>query len=192
MEAVAIAVHEAQITHPAPRAVRASAKRSTGPLESLSFAQAARCLRRLANARKARVQRRFFKQTDDVFLGVTTPQIRRLARQFEDLSFAALRNLMKSRVHEERSLAHNVLVRKFHRGDARAQKGIFDFYIANRKHIRSWDGVDDSAPYIAGRYLLNRKKALLYELAASKRVWDRRIAISPPGGSFATDKPRAR
>ncbi|HXT86828.1 MAG TPA: DNA alkylation repair protein [Verrucomicrobiae bacterium] len=145
--------------------------------EGSSLTKAKQSLRRLTNARKARVQRSFFKETDDVFLGVTTPQIRQLARQFQDLPFAVLRELMKSRVHDERSLAHAILIRKFERADARSQERIFSFYIRNRKFIRSWNGVDDSAPYIAGRYLLNRKKTLLYELARSKSLWDRRIAI---------------
>ena len=153
-----------------------SARRSE-PLRLPALVYIKRSLRKFADFRKASVYRGFFKQTDDVFLGVTTPQIRQFARQFENLAFPALRALMKSRVHEERSLAHAILVRKFERGDAGSQKRIFTFYIANRKHIRSWDGVDDSAPYIAGRYLLNRKKAILYELAASKSLWDRRIAI---------------
>ncbi len=143
----------------------------------LSLLEVKRSLRRLANARKARVQRGFFKQSDDVFLGVTTPQIRQLARQFQDLPFAALRELIKSCIHDERSLAHAILVRQFDRGNTHEQERIFAFYMRNRKHIRSWDGVDDSAPYIVGRYLLNRQKSILYELARSKSLWDRRIAI---------------
>lgn len=157
--------------------MRRSGRQTRVSKHGVSLLEVKRSLRRLANARKARVQRRFFKQTDDVFLGVTTPQIRQLACQSQSLPLAALRELMKSRVHEERSLAHAILVRKFQRGDARAQERIFSFYIRNRKHIRSWDGVDDSAPYIAGRYLLNRQKSILYELARSKSLWDRRIAI---------------
>ncbi len=147
------------------------------PVHISALASAQEYLRKLANPRKARVHRGFFKHTDDIFLGVTTPQIRRLARQFEDLPLSSIRQLMRSRVHEERSLAHAVLVRKFERGDASVQERIFHFYIRNRKYIRSWDGVDDSAPYIAGRYLLGRKKTVLYELARSERLWDRRIAI---------------
>ena len=37
--------------------------------------------------------------------------------------------------------------------------------------------VDGSAPYIVGPWLLERDKDLLYELARSTRLWDRRIAI---------------
>lgn len=139
--------------------------------------KARKSLRSLANARKARVHRGFFKQTDDVFLGVTTPQIRNLSRQYQDLPLGAVQQLMKSRVHDERSLAHAILVRKFRAADDISQKRIFEFYVRNRKHIRSWDGVDDSAPYIVGPYLLRRDKRILHELARSKSLWDRRIAI---------------
>src|SRR5579863_605932 len=145
--------------------------------EKLTMPNARKALRALADPRKARVHRGFFKETDDIFLGVTSPQIRQLARQFQSLPLNALRELMKSHIHDERSLAHAILVRKFQAGDARAQEKIFHFYMRNRKYIHSWDGVDDSAPYIAGPYLLHRSKAILHELARSKRLWDRRIAI---------------
>ena len=54
---------------------------------------------------------------------------------------------------------------------------IFNFYIKNKKYIHDWDSVDDSAPYIVGPYLISRDKRLLYQLAKSRRIWDRRIAI---------------
>ena len=147
------------------------------PHESVILEEARKALRFLANARKARTHRGFFKETDDVFLGVTTPQIRNLSREYQDLPLSSVQELMKSRVHDERSLAHAILVRKFKASDDRSQKRIFDFYVRNRKHIRSWDGVDDSAPYIVGPYLLRRDKRILHELARSKSLWDRRIAI---------------
>ncbi|HEV2420786.1 MAG TPA: DNA alkylation repair protein [Candidatus Acidoferrales bacterium] len=147
------------------------------PPESATLEKARKSLRRHADARKARVHRGFFKETNDVFLGVTTPQIRNLSRQYQELPLRAVEELMKSRVHDERSLAHAILVRKFRAADDRAQTRVFEFYVRNRKHIRSWDGVDDSAPYIVGPYLLSRNKRILHELARSKRLWDRRIAI---------------
>lgn len=145
--------------------------------ERITLTRAKKALRALANPRKARVHRGFFKETNDIFLGVTTPQIRLLVRQYQDLPLAALGELMKSRVRDECSLAHAILVRQFRGGNARTQKRIFDFYMRHRKYIHSWDGVDDSAPYIVGPYLLHRNKKILYQLARSKRLWDRRIAI---------------
>jgi len=147
------------------------------PRELVTLQEVRKALRSLANPRKARIHRGFFKENDDVFLGVTTPQIRTLSRQYEDLPLGSVRQLMNSRVHDERSLANAILVRKFRAGDDLAQRSIFEFYIRNRKYIRSWDGVDDSAPYIVGPYLLRRDKKILYKLARSKNLWDRRIAI---------------
>lgn len=147
------------------------------PLERITLADARRALRALADPRKAQSNRRFFKKTTNVFLGVTTPQIRPLARQYRQLTLGALRDLMKSHMHEEQSLAHAILVQKFRAGDARTQAQIFHFYLRHRKFIRTWDGVDDSAPYIVGPYLLHRGKRILHELARSHRIWDRRIAI---------------
>lgn len=147
------------------------------PGRSVTLANARKSLRSLANPRKALVFRGFFKETDDIFLGITTPQIRSLSREYESLPLSAVRQLMNSRIHEERSLAHAILVRKFRVGGADEQKRIFDFYMRNRKYIRNWDGVDDSAPYIVGPYLLNRDKAVLHELARSQNLWERRIAI---------------
>ena len=86
-----------------------------------------------------------------------------------------VRKLMLSRVHEERSLAHAILRWKFEKGSETEKKMVFNFYIRHRNTIHSWDGVDDSAPYIVGAYLLQREKGLLYELARSPRIWDRRI-----------------
>lgn len=117
----------------------------------------------------------------DVFLGVTTAQVRRIAQQFYTLALPGVGKLMASPVHEERSLAHAILRMQFEAAckieDAAEQEKLFRFYVKNRGHIRAWDGVDDSAPYIVGRHLLTRDKQLLYELARSSGLWDRRIAM---------------
>lgn len=143
----------------------------------MTLSHARKTLRAHADPQKARTHRTFFKQTTDIFLGVSTPKMRQIAREFVSLPLRDVRALMSSRIHDERSLAHAILVLKFRKGDDAVQKEIFEFYILNREFIRSWDGVDDSAPYIAGPYLLNRSKNLLYDLARSPSLWDRRIAM---------------
>ncbi|HET7872459.1 MAG TPA: DNA alkylation repair protein, partial [Terriglobales bacterium] len=112
-----------------------------------------------------------------VFLGVSTKEMRQVAREFRDLSMPAVRRLMRSHVHEERSLAHAILRWKFDKGSEAMREKVFNFYIRHRGAIHSWDGVDDSAPYIVGPWLLQRDKSLLFELARSPRLWDRRIAM---------------
>ncbi len=144
----------------------------------VGYTKAVQGLHALADPQRAEVSRGYFKDAgEDVFLGVPAPDIRKLSRQFYLLSLAGVRKLMRSRVHEERSLAHAILRVKFEKSPDAEQGIIFDFYIKNRNAICSWDGVDDSAPYIVGPYLLQRNKKLLYQLVRSPRLWDRRIAI---------------
>ena len=51
------------------------------------------------------------------------------------------------------------------------------FYLKNKHNVNNWDLVDLSAPYILGDYLIDKNTNILYDLAESKHLWDRRIAI---------------
>jgi 3-methyladenine DNA glycosylase AlkD len=145
---------------------------------TIGYTKAALALRKHANLAKAAVFRGYFKDPgNQVFLGVTTPLIRKLAREFMLLPLSDVRRLMQSRVHDEQSLAYAVLRRRFEKGSDVERETTFGFYVRNRGLVRSWDAVDDSAPNIVGPYLLERDKKLLYELARSPRLWDRRIAM---------------
>lgn len=142
------------------------------------YTNAMRALRPHADPARARGSSAYFKNAkDDIFLGISTPVLRKIAKEFGAMPLTHIRKLMKSAIHEERSLATEILRVKFNKAGEQEQKRIFDFYIANRGLIREWDGVDGSAPYIAGPWLLDRDKKVLYELARSERIWDRRIAI---------------
>lgn len=142
------------------------------------YSEVVRALRNQAQSRTDLVSYSFFRNCGkDPSLGVLTPQIRKVARQFHTLPLPDLRKLMRSRFHCERSLGHSILRLRFEKGDPAEQTRIFNFYVRNRDAIRTWDGVDDSAPYIVGRYLLDRDKKLLYRLARSPGLIERRIAI---------------
>lgn len=135
-------------------------------------------LHKQADAKKAMVHRSYFKRSkNDTFLGVPAATIRQLAKEYASLSFVQIRKLMQSKTHDERSLAHAILCLKFKKGTAEEQEKIYEFYLQNRKYIRDWSGVDDSAPYIVGAHVLDKDKKILYELAESNHIWDRRIAI---------------
>jgi 3-methyladenine DNA glycosylase AlkD len=137
-----------------------------------------KALRKHSNPSRAEKMPPFFKNSkEDEFLGVAAGTIRKIAKEFYSLDLSEVLKLMKSQVHEERSLANAILRLKFDKSDESGQTQIFDFYMKNRKYIRDWNGVDDSAPYIVGPYLIDRDKAILFELARSERLWCRRIAI---------------
>lgn len=135
-------------------------------------------LRKVSDPKRAEGSRRYFKDsTGDIFLGVTTPACRIVARSHRALPLQDVKTLMHSPVHEERSVAHMILAERFRRGNDAEKKLVYDVLIKNRKTLTTWDAVDGTAPYIVGPYLCSRSKAILYRLAASRNLWDRRIAM---------------
>ena len=133
------------------------------------------------NKAKAEILQRFFKTgkgeygENDVFLGVSVPEQRKIAKDFHYLSLINLEKLLKSKIHEYRLTALIILVEKYKKTNQKKQ--IFDFYLKNLKRINNWDLVDLSAPQIIGDYLLDKKRDILYRLARSNNLWSRRIAI---------------
>ena len=140
-----------------------------------------------ASPRKARELQRFFKTGfgeyahGDIFLGITVPTTRKLARDYFDLTLPELRKLMKSQFHEARFSALVILVHKFKRANSHEeQEQIFDFYMAELRkgRINNWDLVDVSAPTI-GAHLLDMRGArtFLQSMAEDENLWIRRTSI---------------
>ncbi len=140
-------------------------------------------LKKLGNDLIAEHSQRFFKTgkgeyaEGDKFLGIRVPVLRKQAQNYKDLSIKETLLLLKSSFHEARLLALFILTKKFAESSDKQKSEIYNLYLQNMQHINNWDLVDSSAPYIVGAYLEKRDKAMLYKLAASKRLWERRIAI---------------
>ena len=110
----------------------------------------------------------------DQFLGVRVPQLRMLAKQFKDLSLAELELLITSPFNEERLLALLILENQYKLGQ---EEQIYNFYMKNIAQVNNWNLVDQSAHNIAGKHLFTRNKDILFTLAKSPLMWERRIAI---------------
>jgi 3-methyladenine DNA glycosylase AlkD len=129
------------------------------------------------------ILQRFFKTgpgeygEGDVFIGVKVPGVRAVCRECRGVPLDVVLELLRSRVHEERSLALLMLVDAFERGADPVRKQIYDLYLANTRYINNWDLVDASAPQIVGGWLAARSRAPLKRLARSSSLWERRIAI---------------
>ncbi|HLG32267.1 MAG TPA: DNA alkylation repair protein [Ignavibacteriaceae bacterium] len=140
-------------------------------------------IKQVSNKKNAETMLWFFKTAKgeygegDIFAGITVPVQRKIAKEFLNLNFNELKDLLNSKVHEERLIALLILVEKYEKGEEIEKYKIFGFYIDNRKGINNWDLVDLSAPKIIGHFLLNKDKKMLYEFAKSDILWDRRIAI---------------
>ncbi|MEE8320958.1 MAG: DNA alkylation repair protein, partial [Gammaproteobacteria bacterium] len=87
------------------------------------------------------------------------------------------KELLGSQFHEERLLALLLFVDKFGNGDEKVKTSIYKLYMANTRLINNWDLVDSSASQIVGVYLADLDKDPFYQLAKSKMLWERRIAI---------------
>ena len=140
-------------------------------------------LRERATPEQAAVARRFFKTgpgeygEGDEFLGLKVPQLRAMVRPCDPLTEREVISLLRSPIHEERLLALLCLVRRFERGDDSSRRRIYDLYLKNARWINNWDLVDTSAPHIIGNWLLDKDRAILRQLAQSKSLWERRIAV---------------
>lgn len=126
---------------------------------------------------------RFFKTAKgeygygDIFLGIRVPVIRETVKKYKEINLSEVTKLLKSKYHEVRLFALLVLVYKFKNENVEGQEKIYNLYMKHRKYVNNWDLVDSSAPYIVGAWLCNRDKTILYELALSNRLWERRISI---------------
>ena len=105
------------------------------------------------------------------------PDIRQVSQKYRDLSSREVLDLLHSTFHEERLCALLILVDQYQKGDSKKQEQIFDLYLKNYKYINNWDLIDLTAPRIAGAYLMDKPKDILYKLARSKNLWQRRVAI---------------
>jgi 3-methyladenine DNA glycosylase AlkD len=117
----------------------------------------------------------------DRFRGVRVPVLRRLSRKHAAISLPQTTRLLKSRFHEDRSLALMILTRQFERADAEGKATIYDLYLANTRHINNWDLVDCSAAKIVGAFLDEQSRAPIHQMAKSSSIWERRIAIMATG-----------
>jgi DNA alkylation repair enzyme len=115
----------------------------------------------------------------DEFMGVRMGQVFTLAKEFIEMPPDEIEKLLESPIHEVRVGAVSIMDwqarSKKTREDRR--KELFDLYLRRHDRINNWDLVDRSAPYVIGGYLFDKSRDVLYKLARSKNVWERRTAI---------------
>ena len=140
-------------------------------------------LKTLATEERRKVNEWFFKTGKgeygygDIFLGVTAPEIRRIAKKFsQEISLQELTELIRNPIHEVRLCALIILVNKYKKENS---DKIYQYYMDHLTAINNWDLVDSSAPYIVGDYLYKHpeKSNILIDFSHSENLWVRRISI---------------
>lgn len=128
---------------------------------------------------------RFFKTGNgeygegDLFRGVSVPDQRTIAKKYhEKADVETIESLLDSKFHEDRLTAIFILTHKFNRSFKKGNpKEWVDLYLAKIDRINNWDLVDSSAYSILGKWLEDKDRSILYELANDSSVWRNRIAI---------------
>ena len=130
---------------------------------------------------------RFFKTgkgqygEGDQFLGIKVPVTREVVKQcWQKTSFDDLETCVRSEYHEMRLAALLTLVQIFKHAkkDELLQKRCVDFYLAHTEFVNNWDLVDLSCYELLGTWLLDKDRALLYDLARNgKTLWEQRIGM---------------
>lgn len=136
------------------------------------------------NDKQAIILSRFFKTGKgqyghgDIFWGIKVPIQRAIAKKYyKEITLSELQKLIISKFHECRLTALLILTYKYPKSTPTEQKKIVAFYIKNMSNINNWDLVDLTAPNILGASLQKKSHRCLFNLAKSKNVWYRRIAI---------------
>lgn len=137
-----------------------------------------------SSALKAEKSKRFFKTgkgeygEGDIFIGVSVPDIRLVAKEYADTQLVEISKLLDSKIHEERLLGGILLVNRYKKSNINEQKKIYHFFLHNRRSINNWDLVDTTAPTIIGEYCFQSgSHRPMDKLLKSKCHWDRRMAI---------------
>lgn len=115
----------------------------------------------------------------DVFMGVRMGQVFELAKEFIGMPPDQLERLLESPIHEVRAGALSIMDKQGRRnGTPQARrKELYDLYLRRIDRINNWDLVDLGCPFVVGRYLEDKPRDLLYRLARSGNLWERRTAI---------------
>jgi 3-methyladenine DNA glycosylase AlkD len=142
-------------------------------------------LRKMSSKQKAAIQQRFFKTgpgqygEGDIFIGVTVPEIRTVAKAFAEVSVADTDHLLKSPVHEDRLLGLLVIVKRYEKEKSlENKKRHVEYYLSHRDSINNWDLVDVTVYKTLGDYCLRINDAkILDQLSKSNHHWSKRMAI---------------
>ena len=153
----------------------------------MSATQVVKEIQALSNRRRAHDLQKFFQTAPgqygegDVFLGLTVPQVRTVAKEYKAISLNEIDLLIRSKFHEVRLCGLVILTLQYKAAKERkTKKKLFDLYMKAMTdgYINNWDLVDVTAPII-GEYLIDSDDpyVLLYKLAKSKSLWQRRVSM---------------
>ncbi len=140
-------------------------------------------LHQFADPIKAEHSKRFFKSgkgeyaEGELFLGINVPNQRKIAKKYAQMPLPEVEILLQNKYHEARLTAVMLLVYRIHKSTSLELDQVVQLYLKNLDYVNNWDLVDSSCHQILGRFLEHKERDLLYDLAKSDQLWEKRIAM---------------
>jgi len=136
-------------------------------------------LKKLLSPAVAKSHSHLAADADDVVMGVRMGQVFALAKEFMDMPLDEVETMLESPIHEMRVGAVSIMdfQARSKKTTIQRRKELFNLYIRRHDRINTWDLVDRSAPWVVGSYLMDKPRKVLYKLAKSKKMPERRTAI---------------
>src|SRR5687767_8426481 len=115
----------------------------------------------------------------DKFMGIKMGQLFAVAKEFNGMPIIEIEKLLESPIHEVRAGAISIMDKESRSKNITQsrRKEFYDLYMRRHDRINNWDLVDLAAYYVVGKYLEDKPRKILYKLARSKNMWERRTAI---------------
>ncbi len=111
----------------------------------------------------------------DKFIGVTAPNIREIAKKYNDIDKKDIQKLLFSPWHEERFCAWVIVISRYEKS---GDKGYwYRFAVNNISQLNNWDLVDMVAPRLIGDYLIDKSQKQFLTWSSHSSLWIRRIAM---------------
>jgi 3-methyladenine DNA glycosylase AlkD len=160
-------------------------KSDKGANRSLTAKQFVERLKSLQSDEELKKIQRYFKSGEgqygegDKFIGVKMGQLFALAIEFNGMPIGEIEKLLDSSIHEVRAGGVSIMdkesrTKKITEGRL---KEFYELYMRRHDRINNWDLVDLGCLHMTGSYLFNKPHVILYKLARSKNIWERRTAI---------------
>ena len=127
------------------------------------------------------VVKKFFKGNDGITkpFGVKFGDVFKTSKAFIEMPLSEINTLLDSDYYEIRMGAVSIMdfQAKSKKTSESRKKELFDLYLSRHDRLNNWDFVDRGSYNIIGEYLMDKPRDILYELAKSDNIWERRTAI---------------
>ncbi len=142
-------------------------------------------LQKLQSDKEREKIQRYFKSGEgnygagDEFMGVKMGQLFSLAVEFRGMPISEIEKLLENEIHEVRAGAVSIMDKesRYPKTTPERRKEFYDLYMRRHDRINNWDLVDLGCLHMIGCYLFDKPRQVLYKMAASKNIWERRTAI---------------